>query len=65
MSSFEGMEISYLLVLSWFREVMIFFTKSCWDGVCSLCWTDDSFTWVDTGKVCILCMVWRVHMESS
>ena len=56
----------YLLVLSWFREVMIFFfTKSCSDGVCSLGWTDDSFAQVDTGKVCILSASERVHMESS
>ena len=65
MCSFAWTGISYLLVLSWFREVLIFFTKSPWDGVCSLGWADDSFTQVDTGKVCILCMVWRVHMELS
>ena len=59
------MGISYLLVLSWFREVMIFFTKSCWDGVCSLGWTDDSVTQVDTSMVCIPSLLWRVHMELS
>ena len=65
MFSFAWMEISYFLVLSWFREVTIFFTKSCSDGVCRVCWERVFLSIVDTGKVCILYMSRRVRVKLS
>ena len=65
MCSIAWMEISYLLVLSWFRDVMIFLKKSCWIVVCRVCWADDSFTQIDTSKVCIPSLLRRVQMELS
>ena len=59
------MEITYGVVLSWFREGMFFFYLSCWDVVCRLCWSDESVAQVDTSKVCIPYLLRRVQMELS
>ena len=65
MCSFAWIEISYLLVLRWFRDVMIFFTKSCGEVVYGVS-CERVFLGVGyTGKACVRCMLWRVHMELS
>ena len=46
-------------------KVVFFFGMSCSDGVFRLGWTGESFTWVDTGKVCILSMLRRVQFKLS
>ena len=53
---FQKVVSSWILEGCVFRQVMF---------RCRVCWNDESFAQVDTMKVCILCMVWRVHMELS
>ena len=48
-----------------FLKVVFFFGKSCWDVVYGVCWERVFLGAVDTGKVCILRMVWRVRVKLS
>ena len=66
MHTFGAKEDDYSVVQSWILEgCVFFFGMSCWDVVNGVCWERVFLGEVDTGKVCILRMVWRVRVKLS